>query len=286
MSNDRLNDDDGRITNGFSIERILAEYSIELQLKPSERFYETMRHAPWHQNLTRADYTSKKSATERLSSLGFVSATIATILILVLLIAFTPIGVYAKDLINFLLRAEENEITITITIPAQYTSIGTRSLEAAKFSIAEVQAHAGFDILQPNSLPDGFIFYGANYDERLDTIELYYGGQNDWFIITQKKGKIDFQRIGASATIHLIPIGDTLGEYVQGVWIVASDNESIIQTSLPGTEVALNAFWDSQLQQSMLRWKNGDILIEILSFSDQIDLEALIIIAESMHITP
>jgi hypothetical protein len=242
-----------------------------------------MQIAPWHQKSSE-ERTFHKGG--RINSFGFASAVVATIILLALLITFTPIGVYAKSLINYLLRADSNEIEVTITLPPRDQSIGNKSLRNATLSIAEAEDLAGFDAIVPTLLPENYLFIGANYDSRLGTIELYFEGQTGWFVITQKKGRIDYQRVGASATIELVPIGDVVAEFVPGGWSVLSVNDEINQTAIPGSEVALNAIWDSQLRQNMLRWQNGDILIEILSFSDQLDVEALVSIAKSMNEIP
>lgn len=286
MNPHQWNEDENATIDDAFIEKLLASSPVEIQLEPSDKFYSRMQHAPWRQDPDERHKDSRSYPMARLSSIGFITAIAATILIVALLIAFTPIGVYAKGLINYLLRANSNELMVTLTVPPEYPSIGNRSPASANLSVEEVEILAGFKPILPNVLPVYYQFSGANYDSRLEVIELYYEGSDDWFMITQKKGRIDYQRIGASATIHLVPIGDVVGEYVPGGWSVAIDENNIIKTAIPGSEVSLNVYWDSQLRQNMLRWQKGDILIEILSFSDQLDVEALVNIAESMSDTP
>jgi hypothetical protein len=186
-------------------------------------------------------------------------AFLALILILVILITLVSPSVqaFAQKIAQYFAQATSDQVTITVPVESAVTSEVQFPL-----SVDEAEALAGFSAKLPALLPEGFTFSGANFKSDRQAIVLDYVPTHSGEIlrISQRRVGLDYQSIGASATVEIVQIGEMTGEYVTGAWKIL-DGQSEIQ---PDSPLTVEANWDPDAQVQILRWQDGDILYEII----------------------
>jgi hypothetical protein len=228
------------------------EKSIEEQLNllqplPSQRFYHRMARAAW----TPATISRQRA---------YVVAGLTFLLAAVLLV-FTPQGrAWAQDVLHFFTRAESNSLPIQSW---QLTPIPENSTPDAGFifnqAVIKVEQQAGFQVLEPTSLPDNLSFDGASYEPDHNIVRISYrdnqsGPDNTNGLVLRQES---FQTaddcelcgvVGASAVVETVQIGSVTGEYVVGVWKLTDSGP----------------VWESDPYLQTLRWQANGMAFEIL----------------------
>jgi hypothetical protein len=156
--------------------------------------------------------------------------------------------------------------------------------------IKEAESLAGFDVLKPSWVPPVLFFKGAAFephesDNAKNTVQILYyfysearghGLASNGIVISQQPiDSIEDCKmgtgclVGAGAQVETVPIGDTIGEYVIGVW--EADN-------------AGHWIWRVEPYLQRLRWEKNDFAFEILYMGppEEVGKTDLISIAESM----
>jgi hypothetical protein len=156
--------------------------------------------------------------------------------------------------------------------------------------VKEVESLAGFDILEPTWLPPVLFFEGAAFEPKewgspKNTVKISYyfyseaygsGLASNGVVISQQpiEAVEDCEMgmnclVGAGAKVETVQIGDTIGEYVVGVW---------------KAHEAGNWVWDHEPYLQRVRWQEKGMAFEILYMGppEEITKVTLIAIAESM----
>jgi hypothetical protein len=145
-------------------------------------------------------------------------------------------------------------------------------------SVREAEALAGFDVLEPSYLPEGYIFSGASYNSGARWVALEFISQPDGsdyskvIYIYQRRGAFDLE-----PALHPyetpVPIGDVEGVFIQGAYVSESPDTMAYR-------------WDASADSYALSWKIDDMAFSINFLGGEttppISLADLVAIAESM----
>jgi Tol biopolymer transport system component len=154
-------------------------------------------------------------------------------------------------------------------------------------TVQEVQQLAGFNVLVPTYLPEGYEFQGAAYNPQSDVVTLQYISSSGDLLKTgtigiyQKRGDFpDFSKqLGLSSQSHAtpVPIGSMTGEFTRGAWVYDSPD-----TTIPR--------WEESADYYSLSWQNDGMsfIVDFLGdhVSPPISLDELVAIAESLKSKP
>jgi hypothetical protein len=246
------------------------------QPRPSQRFYQRIEGAPWRK---------PNSRWVGLTPLRVPALVVLATLIAVVVIFATPAGrVLAQRIANFFLPSSSDQVTIEVPVDVLTTPDAGYPL-----TVDEAETQLGFGVRQPVQLPAGYVFDGAKTvpDRQAVVLNYHYKPAGPTLRLTQRRLGQDFQSIGDSATVELVQIGKTTGEYVTGAWKVP-EVKSAFATAHPEATIAVEANWDPDADIQFLRWRDGDMLYEILFAGgkpDQpgyLDKDALIDLAEGL----
>lgn len=143
-------------------------------------------------------------------------------------------------------------------------------------TVKEAETQAGFEVLEPTALPAGMTFLGASVDTLRDLVSLSVGYSVDDRRILINQQPVNSPEacelcgiVGASASVQTLQIGETTGEYAQGVWKL-TDNGPI---------------WQDDPWLQTLRWQKDGMAFEIVYMGnpDEITPADLIALAESLQ---
>lgn len=128
-------------------------------------------------------------------------------------------------------------------------------------SVAEASALAGFELKQPQYLPPGYAFQGADFNQARGAITFNYQTEDGLVLrISQRSAGIEYQKISLQAIVEHVRVGATTGEYVEGGWITSQPAD---QDPGSAVTVTLQAVWDPDANIHFLRWQENDILYEL-----------------------
>ena len=143
-------------------------------------------------------------------------------------------------------------------------------------SLDEAEALAGFKILEPTFLPDGYVLRAMDYSAEDQHVGLlYYIPSNDQspqiYFLQQHIAFSDHQSIvGASAVIQEFQVNDTPAEYVQGGFDDAGSTPTVDRLR-----------WNPFRDLGRFRWVRDNIYFQI-STGTEIDTTSLQLMAESL----
>lgn len=209
-----------------------------------------------------------------------LATAIAVIVILGgVLIAATPQGqAMAQSLLQFFTRAESNELPLQsfqlTPLPASGISKpDPASIIDANPEITEVELQAGYDVLEPSWIPSNLTFAGASIEDQKIVRIFYRFVDTNGLVFRQEPERTaeDCElcgMVGPDAPIEQVAIGDTTGEYVEGVWKLTEQGP----------------VWESDPYQKTLRWQMDGMAFELLYMGppDTLSMEDMIAIAESL----
>ena len=213
-------------------------------------------------------------------------AALAVIGVLIVFFTVPPFNGIAQRVANFFVRSDQDTRTISLTPqpPSQQFPL----------TLAEVATRAGFPIHQPEWVPDGFRFNGAEYDADRQAVLLDYHSPlpGKFLRLTQSQiaeNRLDVSSIGPGTEVQTVDIHTTSGEivsgeYVAGAWRLPTIFDHL-QTGQPDLSATMQANWDPQAKIHMLRWVTEGILYEIIHADQSLDTlsaEILVKIAESI----
>jgi len=167
-----------------------------------------------------------------------------TLMLAAALLIFSPQGrALAQEFLHFFTHATSDTVPVT---PLPQTTTQDPGYVFNK-AIAEVEQQTGFDVLEPNRLPVDpsgqqiLSFEGASFEPEHNIVRIFYryalGGDDitDGLLLREQR----FQTVedcelcgvvGASEKIETVPIGDTTGEYISGVWTL-TDNGPVWEST-------------------------------------------------------
>lgn len=208
-----------------------------------------------------------------------LAAIITTTLVLSIGLFLTlPQGrAWAQTVLHFFTRTESDTLPVQ---PFQLTPIPAATIpdpadiNNAKLTVSEVEQQSGYKVLEPNSLPTGLSFVGATYDPGKHTVRIFYRDveTNGLVLREQPFKQVDdcelCGKVGASAAIEVMKIGNSSGEYAEGVWKLTDK----------GPE------WVSDPYLKTLRWQANGMAFELLYMGspDSVTKTDMIAIAESI----
>jgi hypothetical protein len=278
---------EARSTNKPTQEQIEAGLR-SFQPHPGERFYRRMATSPWAQT----SYSTKKGVsfmkniiTKPLSPRALAISMLTTLTLAFGILA-TPWGqALAGDVLGFFIHKNDDVLAISAEEASRAGSHPieieqpTHQYASAPLALESATAKLGFDVKEPDVIPDGFGFRGATAANKgvSLTYEFSGGGHGRTLIIDQKlmtDSDSTAKVVGASATIEEVQIGEVKGEYVEGDFVI-----------LPG---ATTATWNSDAPIRRLRWVNNGVLFQMTASGGSEDdysyigKAELIAIAESL----
>lgn len=254
---------------------------------PSDRFYQQMRSAPW----LRADQAhiwASPNLSKRFTRRHWQTMAVLGLMIIffAVFIILTPSArVVAQRVVQYFVPAQSDKIAVQVTDTLPI-AIGT-SVPAGNFTLSftQVDEIAGFQLKQIPLTDRDLVFSGAYHDPNLGAVALRYDGDGFTLILSQRRaGNIEeYASIGASAPIEPILVHGIPGEYVEGGWRVDQGEANKYPIIMPEGELTLGIYWDSELNQRIIRWQEGDMIYEILALGrDHPSKSELIVIAESV----
>ncbi len=216
-----------------------------LRPTPGVRFYRRMSQAPWH------------SGRETQRRRPWLYAAASLLAILVLFGTLPPLQALARGWIRFFTPQESIELN--------GQAGGNREFA---LELDQVRQVAGFDLLVPTWLPQGFALEGADFDERRNAVIINYLKSGALLRLTQSMGEgtREIGSIGSQAEVQ--PVALNIGgrsqqaEYVAGAWRLSPIGTLI--ESRPEVNATLEAGWDPDAKIQVLRWEFGGILYEII----------------------
>ncbi len=156
-------------------------------------------------------------------------------------------------------------------------------IQSAKLTISEVERLAGYPVLEPAWVPDGFTFAGAIFDPGTRTARLFFqtadrNGRELDLTLLEEPGQIRdvdtlSSLVGLYAKIETTQIGNIRMEYVEGVWHLKDEGP----------------FWESDPWVKRLRWQANGMGFELNYFGppeSMISKDNLIDIAASISARP
>jgi hypothetical protein len=193
-----------------------------------------------------------------------------------LFFAVTPMGrAWAQDILRYFTRSGGDTIPRRQLTPfPEETTPDPSGIQNANRTVGEVGSLVGFDVLEPTWLPGILSFAGANYDSNLKIAYLFYRYMDTNGLVLREQNFLTYDDcelcglVGASAAVETVKIGETTGEYVEGVWTL-TDN---------------GAVWDPTPYLKTLRWQADGMAFELLYMgpTDTVSTNDLIAIAESL----
>lgn len=220
----------------------------------------------------------------RIRSRYLSKATIVALLAVVLLtLAFlTPQGrAFAQNIIQFFTSMESTSFELKpsqIVTEEPDPTAPTTAAPVPLISVAEAEAQAGFEAAELPTIPAGFNYLGARYENAISIEYEAQGGGGNLIIMQSQDGfyQSEWDRVPADAIIP-VKIGELDGEFVQGTFVVfAGDN---------------SATWNPDNPILRLRWVRNDIWFEMTKFGnvepiEYLDQAGLIALAESLVYSP
>lgn len=192
----------------------------------------------------------------------------------------TPKGqALAQSMLRFFTRSESNQLPVqswqlTPLPPPGTPTADPASIIDANQDIEEVQQKAGFDVYVPSWIPDTLHFSEASIDQDQKIVRIFYRYfETNGLVLRQEMLPRTNQcelcdTVGANAAVQAVTIGETNGEYVEGVWKLTENGP----------------VWESDPYLKTLRWQNKDMAFELgyMGPPDTLSMEDMIAIAESM----
>jgi len=175
-------------------------------------------------------------------------ATLSVLLIGLVFLA-TPQGrVWAQEFMQFFTRARTDalpvqpwQLTPQPTIAPGTAAPDPASILEAKLSVDEVEEQSGFAVKEPTWMPEHLILVGATYDPPRSLIRIFYRLEESNGLVLKEEFYYSpdtcalCNEVGASASVETVQIGNSMGEYVQGVWKLTEsgpvwENDPYLQT--------------------------------------------------------
>lgn len=196
-----------------------------------------------------------------------VLVSLIAIALLAMVFVAPSVRTLAQSIMQFFTRADAD------VLPPQTTSEVPPEARRV-LSVTEAEGQAGFDILTPASLPEGFRFLGASYTPETQAVVQQFGPAPDEIRLSIAQQPFTCREdcdlcgvVGASAPVEAVQIGSVSGEYVEGVWVL-TENGSV---------------WQNDPYLKTLRWQSEGMAFELIFMGDDLAKNDLIAIAESLE---
>lgn len=188
--------------------------------------------------------------------------------------AMPSLRTLAQEIINFFMRVETDTQTISVLVNNDPVPSDEVYVDPYNLTLDEIVALASFDVRLPTYVPRIMGFKGALVSEGSQRVELRYGCKWDLLIVQTKAAEPapPFE-VGVSAVIEDVPIRDTVGQYVRGMWRyeIASDVRSNLGDGFE--EVPATRVWSNDLQWHRLAWREDGINFSIMTASGSLSID-------------
>jgi len=267
-------------------EERLAALMGAFQPRPGARFHQKMAGAPWQRALRREARPVALIGRLRqgLRSRPLIAVAVILAATLVGLAASPAMRAAAQNLIKFFLPAASDQIAVTVTVPPPHEQRISGPWEAYTATLEEAQAALGFRPLQLGGAYQPWPY--VDYDLQLGSITQVYRSGETYLLVTQRRlGQVaEYSSVGASAPVEAVTVRGHPGEFVRGGWRVEPSSGQTLATGAPGAPIQVEALWDPDLPQRLLRWQEDGYVFEILStHGPALTQEELITIAAGLH---
>jgi hypothetical protein len=224
----------------------------EFYPRPSEQFYRRMQSEPW---ITVPKTTHLNVLRQRRFNQHWLPAVsiLAVLLVAGTVLVTPPLRAMAQELVGLFMR-DRRDVVLEQQLEADISPVETWHFELSR---AEAEREAGFDVWSLRHLPDGYRFSQAVYMPAEQMVMSMYTNApasvadprgHPGFVLAQQPaaqaGSSGTFRVGASAVIETVQIGDVKGEYVEGGWCGPSSEEPMQ--------------WCPGDFAQTLRWQRGD----------------------------
>lgn len=234
-----------------------------------------MGSARLDQRLSNAPWNIPTSLRHRL-----IVITAAAMVAFAALLVVTPQGrSLAQSALQFFTRAKSDTLPVQ---PFQLTPIPATTTPDPGYifdkAIVEAGQEAGFDVHVPSYLPQFLSLDGASYEPDHNIVRIFYrynqgaSGLTDGLVLREQRFKITDEcelcgLVGESSSVENVQIGDTIGEYIEGVWKLTDQGP----------------VWEPDPYVKTVRWRLGDMAYELQYFGQEIKKLDLISIAGSLR---
>ena len=207
------------------------------------------------------------------------------ILLFGLVFIVTPQGrVWAQEFLHFFIRTDSDTLPLqswqltsqpTLAPGTTATPDPANIFFEAKLNVIQVEEQYGIDLKEPTWLPENFVIVGATFDPTHSVGRIFYsGGDYDDLVLKEEiyssPDTCDLcDKVGESASVEFVQIGNVKGEYVQGVWNLTDSGP----------------IWENNPYLQILRWQVDGVAYELLfqGQPDSIVKEDLVNIASSLE---
>ena len=211
--------------------------------------------------------------------IAFSALAIALLLAITLV---TPQGrAFAQNVLQLFRRADSKTFDLEASqiVPVETAQAEPTAMPPSPMiSIAEAEAQVGFDVLELPTVPAGFNYLGARLYGNTVSVEYEALGHGGNLIITQSQdgywqSDFDWDKVPEDAIVP-VKIGEIDGEFVQGTFVVYSNNSV--------------ATWNPDAVMLRLRWLKDGIWFEMAKYGnveriEYLDQAGMIELAESLE---
>jgi len=279
--------------NKKSLSSMLEQYAP----KPSQRFYDRMANSPWN----RKEQIRMFSVRRLTFSVALVLALFAAFALTVPSVrasisAFLGLGKSSSDIII----QPTGTVDISTPVPTAIATQPNATVEVATAqlvgnvvltahpNIQQVTGLAGWSVLTPRYLPEGYHFDSAYYDATNQLIYLSFfatrplAGSDltetkSLTLVEAKRNDIVPLMVAPSATIEDVIVAGTPAAFVIGAW----DSTFVSNASEPnGGHMEWN--WRNDLQVQNLFWQNGDVYLVLITDDVHVSKYELLKLADSI----
>lgn len=134
-------------------------------------------------------------------------------------------------------------------------------------SLDELTALADFDVRVPSFMPEQYHFGGGSYRSAMHDVEMiFYCPIAPWSLMIVQR-QIDEpeppMEVGASAIVEDVTIGDTIGQYVRGMWETRVDPQLIPTPGGEVKELPSTRIWTNDSAWQRIVWREDGINLMI-----------------------
>jgi len=269
--------------NENQIQAILDKF----QPRPSNRFYQRMQGAPWFsEKQINISFSHRLRDLFRVPHYRFI--VLAALILIVTffgLVSYRSIGVVAQNFMRFLRPAASDHIAIPVRLPWPEDTNSFGAPGYFSLTIEQAQEKVNFQLKIIDHPKAELSFSGAHFNPNIGAIIQRYSNPMYTIYFSQRRlgGVEEYTKIGGSAPVETAYIHGIEAEFATGGWRLDPTSEKLASTSSPGTQISVDAFWDANLPQSILRWQESGYLYDILVVGKQNQKkDELIQIAESV----
>jgi hypothetical protein len=169
---------------------------------------------------------------------------------------------FAQSVLGFFTPAESD--AVVTQVPAEGNTYSTSNPYAV--TLDQVATRVDFARL-PTSLPEGYQFGAASYVAEQQKVGITYVCNDLWMLtLIEQTSETPAapQEVGASANIIDVPIRETTGQYVRGVWETPSDVDTV-EPDIEGEMISVPQVWNENTEWQQLVWREDGINFTLTS---------------------